>query len=352
MSKTLKSTRITPYLPQPFPPRSVKLKTYAPLLEKANHSLETYRTILETSPLSEQLFAHFYTLEAMDSLESQHLSLTLAKFLTDKNNDPSAAQIRDYLRALKRASLSKAGSPFSRKEICLLHKIVKRSTAPKPDAGVYRNRQNWIGLSQCPIEEAYFYPPAASHVPLMMKQLFKYCKRKTEEPLFQLALIFAQLLIIHPFMDGNGRVCRLWIPLFLHQKKILPVPFFFMSGYFNRHRLKYFQTLFKTTNENCWNDWIVFFLKGIIIQSKKYCRAMSLILKMEDRLHTEFPGLNQKERLFLFQNPIFTQGSWKKAGNPSVVLQELEKNRWIRGSKNQTFRFVPLLKVLQSLYTK
>jgi Fic family protein len=337
--------QIIPFHPRPFPPRNVKKRAFLPLLKKAHRALQDYRNLLETTPCPTKLLSHLVTLEGIESLDSQNIHVPIAKFLT--STEKRLAPIHDYLEALSWASRDIAKHPFSKKQICRIHKIAKRATAPKMDLGRYRNRQNWIGPSNCSIEEAYFYPPEKNEVARMMEELFRYLKRSEKEPLLQLALAFAQLLIIHPFMDGNGRIARIWISLFLYQKKILPIPFFFMSGYFKKHRVKYYQSLYKTTEEKNWEEWIAFFLKGVVAKSQKSCRAMKKIIALEERLSKEAPHLNQAGRAFLFQHPIFTSASFKKTKNSSQVLQELKKDQWIRESKDRKLHFVPMLKILK-----
>jgi len=259
-----KTPSIAPLRPRPFPPRKLKKKAFAPLLQKANLATAHCAAALKTTP--SHLLTPLLTQEGSASLESHK---NPASFTHQEK-----VQIQDYLAALSWASQAINRSTFSKKQTCHIHRIMKRATSPKEDLGRYRKRQNWIGPNDCSIEEAYFYPPKHTHVPRMMQQLFCYMKKKEEEPLLQLALAFAQLLIIHPFMDGNGRIARIWIPLFLYKKKILPSPSLFLSHYFKQHRLKYFQTLFQTSDENKWENWIAFFLKGIILESKRVTKRL------------------------------------------------------------------------------
>ncbi|MBS0624589.1 MAG: Fic family protein [Verrucomicrobia bacterium] len=140
---------------------------------------------------------------------------------------------------------------------CALHKTFKGGS------GKFREEQNWIGPHGKSIDEAYYLPPTANRVPALMKNLSTYLSRKTEEPLVQLAIAFAQLLIIHPFMDGNGRVARALVPAFLWKRKLISKPYFFLSRYIRAHRLAYYQKLYDISEESEWEEWILFFLRGI-----------------------------------------------------------------------------------------
>lgn len=157
--------------------------------------------------------------------------------------------------------------PLNLEFLCQLHAIVKQDGPNPKDIGQLRNRQNWIGPEGGSIEEAYFYPPEAKKVAGYMRTLFKYLHGTEKDPLVQLAIFFAQLLIIHPFMDGNGRVARIFIPVWLWKKSLICKPALFLSSYFEKNRLQYFRKLFNISEMNAWEDWIEYFLKGIIEQT-------------------------------------------------------------------------------------
>jgi Fic family protein len=284
MSTSLEKKEVSPFCPRPFPPKNLSRKSFDPLLQKANGALREFCAALNQVP---PLIKAFPPLLKIEALYSQRIGVSLKEFLLSSKKKRVFVQIRDYVEAFNWACPEIAQKPFSKKQICQIHKMIKRASAQKPDLGRYRNRQNWIGPSGCTIEQAYFYPPAAESVDQLMNQLFCYMKRSDKEPLLQLALILAQLLIIHPFMDGNGRIARLLIPLFLYKKKVLPSPFFFLSGYFKYRRLRYFQTLFKTTKENNWEEWIRFFLRGIRISAKKQTRTLMHIASLYENAEFE-----------------------------------------------------------------
>jgi Fic family protein len=238
-------------------------------------------------------------------------------------------------------------SSVNKKLLCTIHQKAKRGTTLKSDLGVYRNRQNWIGPQNCKIEDAYFYPPAENEIEGLMRKLFSYARRHEKEPFLQLALIFAQILIIHPFMDGNGRVARILIPLFLYQKKIIPIPYLFMSRYFLQYRLKYFQNLFETTEENKWETWINFFLKGVINEMKKSIHLFNQIISFHHDIEMKLPMLRKGTIFFLFQNPIFSDSSFRKAKGDQYSLKQLRKLKFIKKEKGKYY-FSHLLKILKS----
>ncbi len=340
---------ICPFSPKAFPPRPLKKKQLSALLKKADLALAEYAQTLSLLPHPRELLAPLAILEAIASLNSQKIKTTLKAYLLNRAL-PSAqttkklSPIEDYLKGI--AWLQKHRDPFHKKAFCTLHKIIKAATSPPRDLGKYRNRQNWIGPIHCTIEEAYFYPPAAEKVEPLMQELFDYAAKQKEEPLLQLAMIFAQLLIIHPFMDGNGRIARILIPEFLCSNKVLPSPHFYLSAYFKKHRLKYFRTLYKTTDVDNWEDWIVFFLKGVLTGSLQQKKMVTKIASLYDRMDRELPSLNNKTRLFLFENPLFTRAAFLKAKGTASDLETLLKVKWVRPDQRGTYSFSILTKIL------
>lgn len=182
------------------------------------------------------------------------------------------------LRSLGRSRRS--SRPLTLSLICQMHHKILQTAIPAKDGGKFRKRQNWIGPLGCSQKEGYFIPPKFDQVPAYMNNLKRYINSKDQDVLVQLAIFFAQLLIIHPFMDGNGRLARALIPVVLYKKKVISAPLFDMNGYFKKHRLKYFEKLFLISKRSDWEGWIRFFLQGVIEAEKK----MSSIL-LKNRAH-------------------------------------------------------------------
>jgi Fic family protein len=348
MPKSDKEAQVNPFVPHPFPPRHLKKHSFAHLLDPANEAMKQFGKTLRSVTCPQQIYSSLLTIEAIDSLESQEIEMTFKKFI-QSDKESKTLPIYDYLEALDFACGDSIHTPFSRGQICRIHNRIKKNSAPIADRGRYRNRQNWIGPKGCSIHQAYFYPPKASQVTPLMDQLVKYMKKNEKEPLLQLALIFAQLLIIHPFMDGNGRIARILIPLFLYQKKVLPQPFFFLSSYFKFHRLKYFQTLYQTTEEEAWENWIHFFLKGIIYASRRYKQAIKQSSLLYEHLRVNLPHLSAKTCLFLFKHPIFPLDKFQ--GSVSD-LEGLKRVGMIKQSRAKVLSFLPLLTILERFHKK
>ena len=113
-------------------------------------------------------------------------------------------------------------------------------------------------------------------------------------------------------MDGNGRVARIIIPVFLYRKKEISYPLFFMSSYFRRNYDAYYDRLFGISEKKDWESWIIYFLKGVIEQGKRTCKRAERLLELEKQWAEELlnilpPQLHRKIFDFIFANPVFTQ---------------------------------------------
>ena len=291
------------YTPQRLPLRLPPLHKLEKTVARANGLIGRFDALLKQHNADRRLLTLLSIQETLDSLELHYPHASTQEILLNRLLDKSVKErqpILDYLSTLQKTQCRQLTGGFLLK----LHKNIGR--------GKYRSKQNWIGPKGSPIEKGYFFPPAPANIPALMKNLIAYWNRSQPEPLLQLALIFAQLLIIHPFMDGNGRTARILVPFFLKQKGLITEPVFFLSRYFRRHRLKYFQNLYRITSEHRWDCWIQFFLKGIIEQGNQNLKQVKKIVCLYEtvnkQLSLKWPEKKvRKILIFLFEQPLFTQ---------------------------------------------
>ena len=241
----------------PFPPKKLKWKQIAPFLGEAREAVARLDEKWDKPLFLELLFWH----EAIASLRTQNIERSLKEVLlyafanrSDDQSEPFLQKILLVKEALDEALDWGLKRVLGQRFFCHLHGIVKRDGAKPSDIGRIRNRQNWIGRPGCSIEDAYFCPPSAAEVRPLLRNLEEYLQKKGIDPLVQTAIAFAQFLIIHPFMDGNGRVARIFIPMFAMKRGLLSHPVLLLSFYFAEHRKDYFQKLFHLTTKESWED--------------------------------------------------------------------------------------------------
>ena len=176
--------------------------------------------------------------------------------------------------------------------------------------GHFRTLQNWIGTPNSPIEEASFVPPSPFELQDHLNHWEAYWHSDAPDVLVQLALVHAQFEILHPFIDGNGRLGRMVIPLFLFEKKILSRPCFYLSAFFDAHRDEYIARLRALGQPGSWTRWGAFFLEGVAIQAEANTNKARAIQDIYERLKKQVLELTHSQFAvplldFMFERPIF-----------------------------------------------
>jgi Fic family protein len=147
-------------------------------------------------------------------------------------------------------------------------KLLAGVQGPHLTPGEFRRTQNWIGPAGCTLVDASYVPPPPGDLMDCLESLEKFLHDRSLPPLIQIALAHYQFEAIHPFLDGNGRVGRLLITLFLVERGILPTPLLYLSAFFEATRDEYYGRLQGITSRGRWMEWILYFLKGVARQSE------------------------------------------------------------------------------------
>jgi Fic family protein len=198
-------------------------------------------------------------------------------------------EVQNYIEATHEAMQKLKKLPFSSRLIKHTHKILMSGVRGEHKLpGDFRRSQNWIGGAT--LNDAVFIPPPHTHVPELMSDLEKLAndEQNTLPELLKIALIHYQFETIHPFLDGNGRVGRLLISLFLVSRGIIKQPILYISDFFERHRQLYYDNLMRVRTSNDISQWFKFFLTGIIETAKQgistFDGIMQLQKSMDERL--------------------------------------------------------------------
>jgi len=147
--------------------------------------------------------------------------------------------------------------------------------------GAIRDSQNWIGLPGSTPHTAVYVPPPPSQVPALLRGLVAFLSDRSLPPLVQIALAHYQFEAIHPFLDGNGRVGRLLVTLFLVERGALPTPLLYLSAFFEATRSEYYARLREVSTAGDWTNWLGYFLNGVARQSED---AVDRAARMQDKL--------------------------------------------------------------------
>jgi len=304
-----------------FPPVNIDWQQLVPLIGRANAALARYDGLVASIPNAAVLLSPLTTQEAVLSSKIEGTVVTMGEVLKleagagddlaqPKRDD--AEEITNYRTALRFASNSLADRPLSQSLIKETHALLMNGVRGRDkDPGNYRNEQNWVGTRGCPIADASFIPIPQAHLQFGMDNWAKYVSETRElDTLVQLAIVHAEFEALHPFKDGNGRLGRMIIPLFLYERKILSGPNFYMSGYLEARREEYIEALRRISRNGSWTEWCQFFLSGLIEQaSENQARAQSII-ELNRKMSGQVAEATHSEHAssaveFLFSNPIF-----------------------------------------------
>lgn len=245
-------------------------------------------------------------------------------------------EVQNYITALNEAISSLKELPFSSRLIKQTHKTLLSGVRGKHKLpGDFRTSQNWIGGAS--ISDATFVPPVHSSLDEYMGDLEKFAHNQEFffPALLKIALIHYQFETIHPFLDGNGRVGRLMITLYLVEKGILKMPVLYLSDFFERNRMLYYDNLMRVREKNDILQWFKFFLVGVIETAKNGIFTFDKILKLQKDVENKVRKLKSRANnanivvRHLYQHPILDAQKTKYLtglSSPSVykLLEELE----------------------------
>lgn len=328
-----------PFIPQTLPLSQVNWEPLIPLIAKANRSLAYYDGVLQGVANPSLLLSPMTTQEAVLSSRIEGTQATLGDVLKFEAGEEPRQQerkedifeIRNYQRALKTGEHALKTQPFSLNLLKRLHGVLLNSVRGRNmGRGEFRTIQNWIGTSGTPIESADFIPPPPEKLIEYLANWEKYYHMQRPDAIVQLAVVHAQFEIIHPFLDGNGRVGRMLIPLFLFEKSILSRPLFYLSAYLEANRETYVAKLrLLGQKPDAWNEWIAFFLTAVEEQARLNSQKARAMIELYTELKTRVLNLTHSQFAIplldsMFEQPIFRSSHLKtRAGMPSYPMTSI-----------------------------
>lgn len=288
-------------------------------LIEANVKLEVYKEKIKDSKLDPNWFMP--TLQHKEALASSLLEGTQATLdgvlinqVAPEPKNKNLREVANYFEATTLGYRLLNRQDFSNEFFFEIHSTLLDGDVrkiPTYKTGEYRKQQNYIGKNEG--HAITYVPPEPEKIKGLMDNLISYINNPKDDfnELLRVAIIHAQFESIHPFMDGNGRVGRMLIPMYLYAKKQIDLPCFFISEALERDKLKYYNLLNNTRKENNWNAWIKFFLSTVAKQCDKYIHIMSEINKLyENHLSLACEGANSTNMVkiidLIYRYPIIT----------------------------------------------
>ena len=317
-----------PYTPHTLPLKDIDWSQFINLMGKANRYIARYDGLLQSVINPDVLLAPLRTQEAVHSSKIEGTQASLKDVLqfegeqvVEEYKKDDIYEVINYRIALKEGRDQMQSKPLTLNLIRKMHETLMYDVrGNSADPGNFRRIQNFIGKPGSTIETARFVPPT---VPVMTEALGNwenYMHYEELDVIVQLAIVHAQFEIIHPFLDGNGRMGRILIPLFLYHKEIIHEPVFYLSDYLEGHRTEYYNALKDITDTGSWTNWIRFFLNAVIIQAEKNINKTRAIINLYEEVKKEIIESTHSQYVLhcldtIFIQPIFSTNYFSKNSN-------------------------------------
>jgi len=360
-----------PYEPEKLPLSSLPWADFVRLIGKANAALARYDGILQGIVNPDVLLSPLTTQEAVLSSKIEGTQATIEEVLeyeaapeieTEKYED--IQEIINYRHAMRRAVDELKKRPISLNMLIDMHSVLLDSVrGHNKGRGKFRTVQNWIGAPGTPVENATYIPAEPLHLMEHLSNFEKYIHYDEEDRLVQLAIIHAQFELIHPFIDGNGRLGRILVPLFLYEKGLLGSPMFYVSAYLESNRSIYYEKLLGISRDSDWKGWISFFLTAVTEQAIKNSEKAKAILALYEKMKTSVVKMTHSQFSIqaldsLFNRPVFkttdfTQSSGIPRASAMRILNSLKEHKLLlplrhgRGRQAGILIFKELIDIVQ-----
>jgi Fic family protein len=359
----------TAYVPKPLPPVPLLvLEPLYPLLDQANLALGRLDGMCATIP-DASLFLYMYVRkEAVLSSQIEGTQSSLSDLLTYELTDLPGAPVNDveevsnYVAAMNHALRRLKELPLSLRLIREMHGILlSRGRGQKMNPGEFRTSQNWIGGTR-PGNAAFVPPPPDRLLECLGDwEKFLHDPRPRLPVLVKAALAHVQFETIHPFLDGNGRLGRLLIPLILCVDGAIRSPLLYLSLYFKTHRKPYYDHLTLVRETGDWEEWLSFFLKGVVEtadQATETARKITALFKTNDgkiKKLGKVSGSVLRLHTYLQKQPVSDTGNAMKGSGltlPTIIraFEQLEKLGLVRETtgreRKRLYAYVAYLELL------
>ena len=323
-----------------FPP-AIPQQELLPLLSQARTELGRYDGLLSAIKNSDALLAPLLRQEAVLSSRIEGTQSSLSDVLEyeadDKSREFSAREEEDIREIINyQVAINTAVEMLKARSLDMgvlkdTHAILMRGVRGQDkDPGKIREKQNWIGYPGCSIEDATFVPVSVEKLSEALSAWEGYIHASDDvDNIVKAAVLHAEFEALHPFRDGNGRLGRIFIPLFLWKQGLIRKPHFYMSAYFERNRSHYYDALLEVSKSGAWVEWCRFFITGVMEEAKSNSSKAQSILRLYDDLKVKIPAMTKSQYGitaldYIFAKPYFNSSQfYTEAAIPRPTAQRL-----------------------------
>ena len=343
------------FVPAPLPPKLSYDDELVLVLSQADAALNELSELGRHLPNPHLLIAPYIRREAVLSSRIEGTTATLRDLLLDEATDGTGTEVpadvgevRNYVRAMEYGVTRLKELPLSLRLVRELHeRLMRGARGDRATPGEFRRSQNWIGIQGSTLATATYVPPPPEEMMACLDAWERFLHVRDQLPhLIQCALVHEQFEAIHPFLDGNGRVGRLLISLFLVERLRLSQPLLYLSAYIDAHRGEYYARLQAVRTDGDWIGWLRFFLAGVLETAQQGVRQAGELTAIRERFRKR---LHDKPRALalleaLFANPYLSVARAAKLLKVSLptarqavrvlqesgMLEEVSGRRWGR----------------------
>lgn len=319
-----------PYTPDDLPLGNLNFQMLLGLVGQANAALARYDGLLQGIPNPAVMLSPLTTREAVLSSKIEGTQATVdevleqeAGLLKEGEKYKDIQEISNYRQALFKAREYLDAYPIRLSFVREMHRILMDSVRGQDKTpGEFRRDQNWIGRAGCTLENASFVPPSPLRLNDHLQAWEAYLDFDDMDHLLQTAVVHAQFELLHPFKDGNGRIGRILIPLFLYQKRALSQPMFYLSEYLENHREEYYERLKAVSTDGDWNGWIAFFLRAITAQAAENAKRVSEIMGLYEEMKLAIQETTHSQYSVHLLDAVFSKPIFKTSDLAQKLMSD------------------------------
>ena len=355
------------FRPAPLPPVIDMDNEMVSLLTSATKALATLDTLSSYIPNMNLFVSMYVRKEALLSSQIEGTQATLEDVLDpliEKNANQNVADVVNYIKATEFALERMNTLPLCNRLIKETHEVLMSGVRGREkNPGEFRTSQNWIGAAGSSLKNARYIPPNPEDMINAMSDLEKYINSDDSlDLLIQAALLHYQFETIHPFLDGNGRVGRLLITLFLMEKKVLNSPALYISYYLKKNRIEYYDRMSEVRNRDNYEQWIKFFLNAIKESADESVETIKKLSELHNANINKIDAMGRASKNaravfdYLEQNPIIDIGKTAEELNLAFSTVSLAVNRLVdagiliqtnNANRNRVFAYEDYLAILR-----
>lgn len=357
------------FVPTPLPPQPpIELtEDIINLLIRANSQLAILESVATRIPNVELFVSMYVRKEALMSSQIEGTQATLEDVLdplVEANTNRNVADVVNYVKATEFAIKRLNELPLCNRLIKETHSVLMEGVrGQEKSPGEFRRSQNWIGGQGSTLKNARYIPPSPEDMIEAMSDLEKYINSDDElDVLIRAALIHYQFETIHPFLDGNGRVGRLLITLFLMEKKVLSTPALYISYFLKKNRVEYYDRMTEVRAKGNYEQWVTFFLRALLESAEDAISTIDKLIALHDENVAVISSMGRaaKNVMLVFEyleaNPIIEIGKTAEAlsitfNTASNAIKRLSNAKILKqttnASRNRTFAYDDYLCILR-----